>query len=503
MTGIDICFYKAGMLFIHRTKYRIMKRWILALTLMVAGQCLTAQTLIGYEFVRTYTRGEIDLTASLLGFAYKADNGVDIFRVLYHSTGSDGTMDTLSGMVAIPSERVTPLPMLLFQHGTTDGRYDVPSTGELFNVLLELGFAGKGFVVSSADYVGLGVSRGFHPYVHAETEASAGIDMAFAAQEVCGMEQVDLSDYFFVSGYSQGGHASMAAHRELQRRGGPINVTGSAPMSGPYSISTEMKSLILSDEEYFTSAYLPYVLAGFQTVYGNLYQEYSEVYREPYASIIREEFAKPDYSITFLSDTLNATLLQLEGAVRPKRIYQDSILDGVANNPDHRINVALRANDVYDWAPEVPMRLFYCEADEQVVYTKSLFADSVMTLRGAPDVHAVSVGSQFTHRACAPYAMGAAIDFFKGLMTTPTDNFAEDAQWLVYPVPADDHIMIEVSGDRSGSRVEVLDLSGKLMDQFVMGSGTTSRSVSALPAGSYILKIHAEGAVVIRRFLKI
>jgi hypothetical protein len=41
---------------------------------------------------------------------------------------------------------------------------------------LSLIFAARGYVVVAADYVGLGVSETFHPYLHAESEATAVVD---------------------------------------------------------------------------------------------------------------------------------------------------------------------------------------------------------------------------------------------------------------------------------------------------------------------------------------
>lgn len=477
---------------------------MLSALLLLFPLFLNAQVLIQYEFARTISRVDLNIAAQIFGINYEADNDVDVFRVLYYSPDLNGDPDTLSGMVAIPAGTSEDMPMVLFQHGTTDGKFDVPSSGEFFNILLEVGFAGKGFIVSSADYLGMGISRGFHPYVHARTEAIAGIDMLFAAREVCDAEQVAWNDFLFISGYSQGGHAAMAAHMEIQLQGIDLDVTGSAPMSGPYSVSTEMKSRILSEEIYTYPAYLPYLLHGYQTVYGNLYQDLSEFYREPYASIIRDGLLRPDYSINFLNDTLNKALQLNEGAMKPKLMFQDSILEGVANDPGHRINVALRDNDVYDWVPDVPMRMYYCEADEQVVFTNATFTDSLMNARGAKDVAAESVGSQYMHRECAPHALVAAIDFFRSLMVTPSQKDRILANAIdVFPNPAQGRITVTSNLDRTGDVLMIQDLSGRIIKPFSLEQNNTEVDISDLPAGGYILRGASSQGVLLRRFIKI
>jgi len=477
---------------------------VLILFAWLMGTSLGAQDLIEQEFVKTIPRDEIDIAAQIFGIPFRADHAVDVFRILYFSVDAKGERDTLSGMLAVPAQTTGELPIILFQHGTTDGRWDVPSSGEFFNILLEVGFAAKGFVVSSADYVGMGVSDGFHPYVHAATEASAGIDMVSAARIACSRIGVTIDDHLFIAGYSQGGHAAMAAHRALQEMGSPGSVTASAPMSGPYSISDEMKRRILSDEVYTYPAYLPYLLHGYQTVYGDLYQDLTEFYREPYATIIREELLREDYSIGFLNDTLNRALMFHEGAMRPKLMFQDSIIEGVRNDPDHRINRALRDNDVYDWVPDVPVRMFYCESDEQVVYTNATFTDSLMNARGARDVASESVGSQYGHRECAPHALLAAIEFFSSFLVMPNqEDRARDLPFEVFPNPVSEQLNILLESELEDAILEICDITGR--EWYASRAGAIADlaiPVGHLPAGVYVVVLRSGNNRVVDRFIK-
>ena len=120
--------------------------------------------------------------------------------------------------------------------------------GELF---LGIVFAPGGYVVCMPDYLGLGLGEGLHPYCHAKSEATATVDMLRATRQVCDEQDIHLNDQTFLFGYSQGGHATMAAARELELyHTDEFTLTASAPMSGPYDISGAQTELVVSDEPY-------------------------------------------------------------------------------------------------------------------------------------------------------------------------------------------------------------------------------------------------------------
>ena len=96
-------------------------------------------------------------------------------------------------------------------------------------------------------------SKGFG-FVEMETDAEAqvAIDMLHAAAAFTAQNDVHTNSQLFITGYSQGGHAAMALHREIDRNwSDEFTVTASAPLSGPYSISGVMRNLILTDKIYY------------------------------------------------------------------------------------------------------------------------------------------------------------------------------------------------------------------------------------------------------------
>jgi len=161
-------------------------------------------------------------------------------------------------------------PMLCYQHGTSSSKTDVPShlngESQLATIL-----SGMGYLVAAPDYLGLGDSPGFHPYVHAATEASAAVDLLRAARDFAAQEVLQLNGQVFVTGYSQGGHAAMALHRKLELElSNEFAVTAAAPMSGPYSIGGIMRELILSENEYFFPAYIPNTILSYRHIFPTL-----------------------------------------------------------------------------------------------------------------------------------------------------------------------------------------------------------------------------------------
>jgi hypothetical protein len=71
-------------------------------------------------------------------------------------------------------------------------------------------------------------------------------------------------------------------------------------------------------------------------------------------------------------------------------MLQPAVLQ-VRNEPNSALARALHDNDVYDWKPRAPMRLYYATADREVPPQNTLTAAARMQQLGA-NVQAVSLG---------------------------------------------------------------------------------------------------------------
>jgi len=461
------------------------------------AQTLSAQQLISSGLVGTRSKAQLQ---ALFGFFIQ--NGIKMYKITYVTPDIFGQPDTASGLLVVPVRSLpSSYPLLCYQHGTVGSKTDVPSNLQGGWELAAV-FGGMGYVTAAPDFLGLGEARGFHPYVHAETEASAAVDMLFAVRQFAEENDVAINEQLFISGYSQGGHAGMALHRSIEQdHSDEFTVTAAAHMSGPYSISGAMRDKILSDDPYYFAAYLPYTVLSYNLAYG-LFDDIEEYFKQPYADMI-EQFYNEEIDLGDLNDML-IDQLELEfGASVTKNMFQDSVLQGVINNPNHPANVALRANDVYEWVPVSPTRLYYCLADDQVTYRNSIIADSVMTtVLGATTVDAINVNPNADHGGCVQPAVTAAIFFFAELqeITVGNNEVIAAPRPELYPNPAS--INFQVKNAPAGALVQLLTLDGRPV--FEASVSGTHQSV-ALPAniqpGVYLAQVIWDGGFVVEKFV--
>ncbi len=485
----------------------MMKNFYFSLFLLLVTGPLMGQTLVEATLVASQTKSEVTDSYNLPSTL--VTNGIHMFKVTYITPSINNQPDTASGLVVIP-DIVGTFPLLCYQHGTVNSREDVPSRineeDEPKGDPLPAPLSAFGYVVAAPDYLGLGDSPGFHPYVHAETEASAAVNLLFAAREFLQTQSVSLNDQLFITGYSQGGHAALAAYRSIQQDyPNDFTVTAVAPMSGPYSISGAMTDVILSDEAYFFTGYLPYTLLSYNLAY-DLFDDLGDYFKEPYATPIRQ-FAAGDIDLGTLNGTLSSQLSAEVGGVYPKRMLQDSILAVAESGSEtHPLMVALKANDVFDWQPMAPTRMYYCMADDQVTYRNSIIADSVMQLNNAPDVGAIDVNPFANHGACADPATISTVSFFAefqeyDINTSTNDLGSADDLLRISPNPIEGNV--EVIWEGGKAQLELYNNQGQLLNRLALGAQeTTTYNVSHLPAGIYFVHVTDGKLQTLRKVVK-
>ena len=467
-----------------------MKKWIYLFLWAIC--CLSpvhksvAQELVNVSFVQSLSVSDLPLELRLF-----AENGIDLYKVLYTTSDVQGLPDTASGLLIIPQLEDVGVPLVVVQHGTVDGPEDVPSNlrggWELGGVL-----GARGFAVIMPDMLGLGESRGFHPYVHAATESSAAIDMLYATREID--EQDDaftLNEQLFVTGYSQGGHAAQALHRDLQNQfDDEFPVTAATHMSGPYSMSEVMYELILSDEPYGTVSYVPYTIMSYNEVYG-LYDDLEEYLKQPYADMSMA-FYRAEIGLAELNQQLIDTLVDREGAAVARFMLQDSLVEAMRNDPNHPTRVALRDNDTYDWKPEAPTRLYYCEGDDQVPFRNSVVADSVMRANGAtsPDFNSAELSETADHVQCITPAVTSTIFYFANFQEITTGTYSQYPDPVrVWPNPARSQLYIQ--GLPADGQLQIMDLQGRSLRTWTTEADQMRLSLPSLNSGIYLLQLRS------------
>ena len=101
-----------------------MMRLLLVLAILPFVALSQAQVLISSTFAGEKSAAELQFQ-----FGEEFRTGISMYSIEYLTTGTDGMPDTASGLVVLPVMRyLDKYSIVAYQHGTTDGPNDVPST---------------------------------------------------------------------------------------------------------------------------------------------------------------------------------------------------------------------------------------------------------------------------------------------------------------------------------------------------------------------------------------
>ena len=246
-------------------------------------------------------------------------------------------------------------PLLAYARGT-----DVNKSRALANpqdpetLLLAAFFAAQGYAVVATDYLGYNKSAySFHPYLHADSEATTVIDSVRAARHAATALGGKLSGKVMFSGYSQGGHSAMAAQRAAERdHAQEISVAGGAHLAGPYNMAGAMKvPQAIAGYQFF----VPFIITAWQKVYGNIYSKPEDVFKPPYASGINDLLPAVNGSYTKL-----VTDGKLPGGTPDQArdaLIQPAFLQTMLTDDKAPINAAAQTNTLFGWKPKAPVLL--------------------------------------------------------------------------------------------------------------------------------------------------
>ncbi len=423
-----------------------------------------------------------------------AQYDVVTYKVLYNTIDALGDSTVASGLLAIPDERNLSLPITVYMHGTVTDREAVPSREGVTERGISTAFASLGYISVAPDYIGLGDNEGFHPYVHAASEASAGYDLILAAQQWMREQDIAFNEQLFLTGYSQGGHAVQALHRAIQDTyegpGDTLSVTAASHLSGPYSISEVMREATLAEGQPTLPGYIVYTYISYNNVYG-LYDSLGSAFVQPYLDVIKEYDAEEIDGGEFNSRL--STLLE-ENDDRLIDMFQDSIREQIVSNDENSRTVqALRDNDTYDWAPEAPTLLYYCTADEQVPFRNAILADSVMRQNGSTSV-TLQNGGALSHNGCAPFALLATLGLFDQYATFEPIVSARQLLRLpelsISPNPVSAGREVRLNGLPNGQvHYTLYDVSGRALWQGQLDGHGVIQTPTTLHPGLHVLRL--------------
>ncbi len=436
----------------------------LTCSLFAHAQFVSHLTYLGY-----YTKGHIDTILASQNIptgVFRTEYDVKLYRVLYNTVDWDSLPTTASGLLCVPVNLPCKTPIVSYQHGTTLEKNQAPSYATGNEWFVALIAASIGYIGVEPDYLGLGDGPGFHPYQHAHTEATATIDMIRATKELADTMGAPYNDQLFLLGYSEGGHATMAAHQLIQEQlDSVMHVTASSPMSGAYDMSGVMGDLLTSNQPYPAPYYLPYLLFGYNEVY-HLYTNDSDIMVHPYDSIL-----PPLYNGTTSSNAVDAVMPNV-----PVRIMQPYQVDSFVNYPSTNFfRVKLQDNNTFNWLPSSPMHLYFCYADHYVPYQNSVVAYNHFLQLGATNVDTFDLGN-YEHQDCAPYAILNAVTWFQTMAYKPIVS-----QGIA--------VTNASSSSASDGAVTAHDTLGEPPYVYIWSNGATTASVTNLAPGTYYVTV--------------
>lgn len=335
------------------------------------------------QTVATVTAAQMDAATAANGLqplTGKAKCDVRVMTLNYATVGVSGEVTNASGALLVPAGAcVGPFPLVAYAKGTDVQKPRTlanPADGE--TALLSAMYAAQGYAVVATDYLGFAKSAyPYHPYLHADSEATSVIDSIRAVRGFAALQGISLSGKVMLTGYSQGGHASMAAHRAIERDiPGEINVVAGAHLSGPYNLSGSLQiPTAIAGIQFF----VPYLVTAWQKVYGNVYTNVTQAFKLPYSNYIETLLPNPTLTYTTLVTTgalpgaAGETPTQARDAV-----FQAAYLTDAQTNVNNPLYLAAKKNDLLGWNPKSRTLLCAGAADPTVppaVHTNVARAD--------------------------------------------------------------------------------------------------------------------------------
>lgn len=231
-----------------------------------------------------------------------AKYGVALYKIVYKTVTPDGRLINASGALAYPLKLSgAASPVLSFQHATLFLDEEAPSNdADTDEALLVL--AGLGYITLMPDYIGYVESGNeVHTFLQAEGLAAAVIDMLRASRRFLADKNVASNGQLFLTGYSEGGYATLAAQKEMEQNfAQEFSITASMPAAGPYDMSSTMQYMVgqpTNDN--------PQLLGFVFKAYDHWYRwgKINEMFQSPYNTVIANY-----YNGQYSSGTVKAAL---------------------------------------------------------------------------------------------------------------------------------------------------------------------------------------------------
>jgi hypothetical protein len=348
--------------------------------------------------------------------------GIKGYRVVYGTKNERGEDIKVSGLITVPvpsqlilaglkaQGKTFSMSIVSNQHGTIFPDVEAPtssvitthkptSIGTLFSAI-------GGFVTIQPDYIGFGESKSeLHPYLLEKSSANTVVDMIEAAIKFGNDNSLPLNGQVYLTGYSEGGYATLAAAKEIENNHPNIALKAIAPMSGPYDLNLTGMGILAPDmssgtPDYNTTMARPDFIAGIIFSYAtDLDLGIDNMVNPKYASKLP----------TLYDADKNGSTIRSELTTSIADFFLPTYRKDFLTKTDNTLRSAFIENSVDDWKPTTPTKLLYCSGDKTIDYRISLSAGAKM------GVDTVDVNSSLGHAGCAIQAYPAVAKWFASI----------------------------------------------------------------------------------------
>ncbi|MES2324653.1 MAG: prolyl oligopeptidase family serine peptidase [Pseudomonadota bacterium] len=368
--------------------------------------------------------------AFVAGIASPSPCGVDLYYFKYSTVGAANESTTATGAIMVPGGTAEKCggarPVMLYAHGNTrrqdanmaDMRPDAPLGYESYQQAMM--YAAAGYIVVAPNYAGHDTSSlGYHPHHIADQQSKDMIDALSAARSAFAGLAASDNGKLFLTGFSEGGYATMATHRAMQAAG--IAVTASAPQAGNFAEAAMYEALLastssladMSKPDFEAMVRFVVKITGWQKAYGNIYSNPSELYPAAYAdkmetmfpSVLRPSELKPKMPGFLLPNDMPgvsglSVQQQLSFGPPENSLFKSSYLARLmadkaaipcdANAADaplacgatHPMRLAWFKNDLRTWVPRQPMLMCGGNRDPVVSFQNTRLTDAYFKAHG-------------------------------------------------------------------------------------------------------------------------
>ncbi len=363
--------------------------------------------------------------------------GIKSYKIDYWTEDIDGKPIKASGLITIPD--ITPefmqnyaathngsnfsLSIVSDQHGTIFTDAEAPSvaaeTTHRPNQLAALFSGAALFMTVQPDYPGYGDSNVTHPFVLEKPLANATADMIDAAIAFANRAGLPINGQIFLSGYSEGGYATLAAAKEIQQNRPDLHVMAVAPMAGPYDLE-KLGLGVISQPALAFPPFLAYAVYAYANAYEDV--DINKILQPQYVSLLPTLF-DGEHNATFAYMALPNVVTGGADGQSPDKLFLPSFMQNYANDRDEPLRRHFRENSPIDWKPQMPVKLLHCTNDDIIPYAMTQIAKAAFDAQGATTVEVEAIEGitadpakhESVHGNCAPAAYAKVVPWFDAI----------------------------------------------------------------------------------------